>query len=248
LLCKTLIRHNYLDEAMDIYHDLVNALKDSRSRKPNFDQAFYTQLIKAHMLQHAVSSAIRLITEMRSQGLQPERQSVVCILQSCYRRADLDGARQALQGLELMGVRPSEHALQTVLRLYVKVEAWDDVFKLIFNMERLYGIQPTITTCSFVMQTLLKGKCADKVLELFTWMQMNNFEMDVSVFNIGLQACACEYDVVRGIEIAEEAMKAQIKPREGLIELLSTIQRRGGTSGPYEVICQLMNSNQIPGP
>eukprot|EP00397_Hematodinium_sp_SG-2012_P012214 GEMP01012377.1.p1 GENE.GEMP01012377.1~~GEMP01012377.1.p1 ORF type:complete len:761 (-),score=142.45 GEMP01012377.1:268-2550(-) len=253
LMVKMLLRLNQLDEAMTIYYDITNVLKTVKSRKPNFDQAFYTQLIKAQMgydefhSATAIQHAMKLIEDVRSQGLQPEPQSIICILQSCLRHSDMEGARTALLGIQLMGVRPTEHALATVLRLQLKVEEWDEAIKLLQTMKQAYGVLPTTGTISLVMQGFAKASRDDKVLELYTWMRSTKFMRDVSICNTALSVCASKNNFVRGMEVAHDAVQQNIKPREGLTEFLGAVLR-GGNSSIYNAVYRLMAENDISVP
>lgn len=228
LLVKALLRQKRLGEAMDIYLDMTKPAKSGKARRHNFDLTFYTTLIKAQVsdeTQSAVERAMKLVEDMRAQNMQPEPQSIVCILQSCLRRTDMEAARTALLGMQLMSVKPSEHALATVLRLQLKVGEWAEAMKLLQNMTNLYSVTPTMSTITFVIQGFAKMRQSHMVLTLYDWLREHKLKRDVLICNTALKVCASENFFAAGLEIADDAAQQNIKPREGVTELLNAATR-----------------------
>jgi len=155
-----------MDGVADILADMKKA-----NIKPNI--ITYSTMLKGHCQSGDLSSAFRLIKEMKEEaGLVPDEIMYNSLLDGCAQSSLTDEGLKVLEEMQEAGVPPSNFTLSVLVKLMSRARRIDAAFDLVAKLSKKYNLQPNshvyanlVQTCCFAKQLPRALKTLEEMIQ-----------------------------------------------------------------------------------
>ncbi|CAI9270825.1 unnamed protein product [Lactuca saligna] len=169
----------------------------------NPDVATFTTMVSWFVKSNREIEGVKLFSEMRRVGIQPNEYSFVAILTACSRILDIELGSQAHCLAIKMGFLQDTYVANTLMGFYSKCGCLNYVLQVFDEM-----LQRDITSWNTVISTLVKESMYEKAFALFhDFSQSNELIIDHFTLSTLLTACTENDAIMAGRELHAHALK-----------------------------------------
>ncbi|KAF9402045.1 hypothetical protein BGX21_011404 [Mortierella sp. AD011] len=162
-LMRTLVETNQVSAALKC----LNELKASSSDQLRPTIKAYDIVLEGLMKQKDSASAMKILQDMKDQGLSPELTTFNTLLHGYLANRDARAAQGVLESLLLTDIRPNIYTFNLLMSGYLnmgEIELVNGFYKGLGE----YGLVPNSKTYRILMKTHLRQGQVDQVMDLFS--------------------------------------------------------------------------------
>jgi len=197
---KGLVRANYLQKALKLYHDMQNRA----TAKP--DLATYSVLIKGCVDSHFMTEALSLVADMREAGKAPDDMIYTHLIDGCRHTSDLEMGTEVFKELVESGLEPSEYTLIALVKLLGRCGAHAQAHEVVQTWETKFQSKPSVIHYTCLISSSLRSKQYEQAWAAYELMLERSIAPDEAVFTTLLPALVVIRDWDRVLILTRKAL------------------------------------------
>jgi pentatricopeptide repeat protein len=197
---KLLIKTNRIDDAMKLYQDM----KGREQTRP--DVVTCSILIKAFVATRDLNRAMAVVDDMIASGCRPDDMILTRLLEG-HRQAGLceEGVR-IFERFVTIGVKPSEHSILTLLKLYGVSGNHEAAFCIVEMCEQCFGTRLSVIHYTCLMSGALRNRGYDQAWKAYLLMLSKGVKLDDTAVSILLPGLVAAQRWDRVLELVASAL------------------------------------------
>jgi pentatricopeptide repeat protein len=198
---KLLIKTNRIEDAMKLYQDM----KFSEQTRP--DVVTCSILIKAFVGSRDLHRAMAVVDDMIALGCAPDDMILTRLLEG-HRQAGLceEGVR-VFERFVTIGVKPSEHSILTLLKLYGVSGNHEAAYSIVDLCEQCFGTRLSVIHYTCLMSGALRSRSYDQAWKAYLLMLSKGVKLDETAVSILLPGLVAAQRWDRVLELVASAVK-----------------------------------------
>eukprot|EP00929_Paragymnodinium_shiwhaense_P121936 TRINITY_DN9438_c0_g2_i2.p1 TRINITY_DN9438_c0_g2~~TRINITY_DN9438_c0_g2_i2.p1 ORF type:complete len:839 (+),score=235.45 TRINITY_DN9438_c0_g2_i2:187-2703(+) len=172
----------------------------------------YSTLIRGYCFQGDLQASFDMLQEMLGRGLPADAVVINTMLNGCVRMSRFDVADRLVDNMSEYGVKPSNHTLSILLKMWARRRQLDRAFEAVRTLPARHGFHPDAQVGSCLVSACFQ--CGSTTRAIEAWKQVRLWPgqqtPDVSIYKVfldGLRKQARKQEDWRlALEVAEEAL------------------------------------------
>ncbi|CAK9003397.1 unnamed protein product [Durusdinium trenchii] len=168
--------------------------------KPNI--ITYSTMLKGHCQTGDISSAFKLVKEMREEAdLVPDEIMYNSLLDGCAQSSLVDEGLRVLQEMQEAHVKPSNFTLSVLVKLMSRARRVDYAFDLVKDLSEKYHLSPNSHVYANLVQACCFSKQLQRGLKTLEEMMVRKVQPDKRTYSMLLRTAVqqCQFDQADGL-------------------------------------------------
>ncbi len=239
-LIDTCIKFNEINKGLSLFEEM---------KKKNIEPSGITFgiLIKAFGKMNDLVKAFKIFEQMKLKNMKISDVTYGCLLDACVKNERMDLALILVDKMKQDNVTLNTILYTTLIKGFAKVnqlEEASDIFELMKENPKTY---PNLITHNCMLDACIRCENIPRALEIFDTMQRERiFTPDLITFAIMIKGFCKQRNVDRATQFLHMMLNANIRPDEGLINLLLESCYITGKLDRGNEIFNIMISLKIP--
>jgi pentatricopeptide repeat protein len=231
-----------MEGAARLFQDMVTG----QSTLP--DLITYSTLIKGYCLCGDMDECMQLFMLMRKKGIVPDAVVFNSLLDGCAKRQMRTMCEQVLRDMEEAGIRPSNHTVSILVKLYGRCRDMGAAFRCFEDLPREHGFKANAAVYTCLMSACIANNQLDRALELKHQMNKERVVLDQKTYSTLLRGTLRVSNIEAAIDLIHSALDQRTR---GLLEeelvqnILFLISRRGQVEQQGRPLVQRLRENGI---
>merc|ERR1719428_2232439 len=247
----SLVVYNTLIDACCRVSDMEGASKlfqDMVSHQATPDLITYSTLIKGYCLCGDMDQGMQLFMLMRKKGIVPDAVVFNSLLDGCAKRQMRTMCDQVIQDMQEAGIKPSNHTVSILVKLYGRCRDLDSAFQCFEDMPRENGFKANAAVYTCLMSACIANNHLDRALELRDKMARERVAPDQKTYSTLLRGAIRASNIDTAAALIHSALDQGTR---GLLEeelvqnVLFLISRRGQTEQQGRLLEQRLHEHGI---
>lgn len=187
-----------MSSAAQVFRDMVGA-----DCTP--DLITYSTLIKGYCVRGEMDEAIELFSCMRQKGIVPDAIVFNSLLDGAAKKQLLKLCEQIVYEMEEAGLKPSNHSLSILIKLYGREHDVEKAFDVFKQFPLKYGFRPNAAVFTCLMSTCISNGQLQRAFDLLTQMVKAGQKPDEKTFSTLLRGSIRSQSVESVLELLRVA-------------------------------------------